>query len=566
MSKHSSLGAGLLAGLLAVSACSPTGVNSIADAESPASSPSSPRRVTAAIVASPAVINTLVAQAGSTGLTPGLGEVQALVQSALGANDPNGILQPLLAEVLPSVENGLWVVHPDGKMETTWKIRPGAQWHDGTPLTSADLIFSYEVQKDSDLRLILRNANYDQVESVRAPDDRTVTFLWRQLFVDADQLSTALILPKHLLAGPAADNKAGFTDLSYWRDGFVGTGPFRLAEWTPGSHAMLRAFDGYPMGRPKIDEILFKFIPDSNTLMANVLAGEVELFNSLGISLDQALEIQGRWPGRMDVVMNSWVVVYPQLMYANPRIILEPQFRRALLMAIDRQALVDSIQGGLSAVAHTRVSPIDPAYKAIEGTIVRYDYDPRRSVQMIEQLGYTRGPDGFFRSPSGERLAVTMQAVEGFDIHKKTIYPVADYWQKVGVAVDDITIGTRAQAVDREWRSTFPGFELNRHPNTMTRSTLGAGTSGQARTPQNRYVGNNIMNYVNSDWDALLDRYFTTIPLRDRYAVLGQIVHHATDQVIHLGLIYDLEPSLIAHRMDNVTPRSTWQAYLWSVK
>lgn len=525
----------------------------------------SPRRLTAAIVASPTVINTLVAQAGSTGLTPGLSEVQALVQSTLGANDPNSELRPVLAEVLPTVENGLWVVHPDGRMETTWKIRPGALWHDGTPLTSADLAFSYELQRDPDLRLILRNANYELVDSVRTPDDHTVTFLWRGLFVDADQLSTALILPKHLLAGPAADNRAGFTDLPYWRDAFVGTGPFRLADWTPGSHAVLRAFDGYLLGRPKIDEVIFRFIPDSNTLVANVLAGEVELFNSLGISLDQALEIRDRWPGRMDVVMNSWVVVYPQLMYANPRIILEAHFRRALLMAIDRQALVDSVQGGLSQVAHTRVSPADPAYRTIEPSIVRYDYDPRRSAQMIEQLGYTKAPDGFFRNAAGERLNVTLQAVDGFDIHRKSIYPVADYWQKVGVAVDDITIGTRTQAVDREWRSTFPGFELNRHPNTMTRATLGVGTSSQARTPQNQYVGNNIMNYANPEWDALLDRYFTTIPLRERYAVLGQIVQHATDQVIHLGLMYDLEPSLIGSRLQNVAPRSTWQSHLWSV-
>lgn len=553
---------GLLAGLIATAGCNPTGSPS-APGSRPQELERTSRKVTAAIVASPAVINTLVAQAGSTGLTPGLGEVQALVQSTLGATDPQGFLQPILAGVLPSVENGLWVVLPDGRMETTWRIRPGAQWHDGTPLTSADIVFSYEVQKDPDLRPIFRNSNYDDVERVNAPDDRTVTFYWRKLFIDAD--ASGLILPKHLLSTPFDENKAGFIDLSYWRDGFIGTGPFRLAEWAPGLHALLRAFDGYPLGRPKIDEILFRFIPDSNTLMANVLAGEVELFISLGISLDQALEIRDRWPGRMEVRMNSWVVVYPQFMYTSPKVILEPQFRRALLMAIDRQTLVDSIQGGLSAVAHTRVSPEDPAYKSIEGSIVRYDFDPRRSIQLIEQLGYVRGADGFFRSSSGERLAVTLQAVEGFDVHKKSIYPVADYWQKVGVAVDDITIGTRAQAVDREWRSTFPGFELDRHPNTMTRSTLGVGTSTQARTPQNQYVGNNITNYVNPEWDALLDRYFTTIPLRERYEVLGQIVRHATDQVVHLGLMYDLEPNLTGSRIANVTPRMTWNAHLWAV-
>lgn len=69
--------------------------------------------------------------------------ITELVHTALTALDNKGVLQPRLAEAVPSLENGLWKVFPDGRMETTWKLKPGLRWHDGTPFTSDDLLFTH---------------------------------------------------------------------------------------------------------------------------------------------------------------------------------------------------------------------------------------------------------------------------------------------------------------------------------------------------------------------------------------------------------------------------------------
>src|SRR5439155_26739855 len=98
-----------------------------------------------------------------------------------------GHLRPQFAEALPSLENGLWQVFPYGRMETTWRVRPGASWHDGTPLTSADLLFTAAVSQDKDTPIFAHGA-YKLIEAVEAPDPRTVTVRWTKPYIDADAM------------------------------------------------------------------------------------------------------------------------------------------------------------------------------------------------------------------------------------------------------------------------------------------------------------------------------------------------------------------------------------------
>src|SRR5438270_12111190 len=103
-----------------------------------------------------------------------------------------------------------------------------------------------------------------------------------------------LPLPKHLLEKAFNEDKATFQGLPYWNEEVVGAGAFKIAEWVADSQAVLRASDSYVLGRPKIDEIEIKFIPDPTTMMANVLAC-VELSLGKTISLDQAILLRDQW-------------------------------------------------------------------------------------------------------------------------------------------------------------------------------------------------------------------------------------------------------------------------------
>jgi ABC-type transport system substrate-binding protein len=102
-----------------------------------------PVRVVAAITGNPPAFVTWLS---ATGLR-GIDAVQDLLTTGLAGVDNTGVVQPRLAETVPSIDNGLWVVHTDGRMETTWKIRPGATWHDGAPFTAEDVLFTTRVQR-----------------------------------------------------------------------------------------------------------------------------------------------------------------------------------------------------------------------------------------------------------------------------------------------------------------------------------------------------------------------------------------------------------------------------------
>jgi len=246
-------------------------------------------------------------------------------------------------------------------METTWRIRAGVTWHDGTPLTADDVVFAARVEQDRELASV-RNVAYDAVESVEALDPQTVIVKWRRPFVDADAMFSStnqrgLPLPRHLLGRAYAEDKAGFLQLPYWNVSFVGTGPFKVREWALDDHIILEGFDHYVLGRPKIGEIEIRLIPDTNTVMANILAGAVEYtMDGRTIPLEEGRNVKEQWrDGRMELSTGGVPTIFPQFLNASPPIITDVRFRRALMYAMDRQDMVAASKAG-SPPSRTRIS------------------------------------------------------------------------------------------------------------------------------------------------------------------------------------------------------------------
>ncbi|MBM2813228.1 MAG: hypothetical protein HW416_3987, partial [Chloroflexi bacterium] len=469
-----------------------------------------------------------------------------------------------LAEAVPSIDNHLWRVSPDGRMETTWKIRPGARWHDGTPFTSDDLVFTLQVGMDDELALV-RYPAYASIDTIQAPDARTLVITWKRPFIQADSLfsiAAALPIPKHVLEPTYQEDKSRLLALPYWTSAYVGTGPYKVRDWVAGSRATLDAFDAYTLGRPKIDRIEVRFILDPSTLIANILAGEVDLNMGRGISLEQALQASRQWPdGKLDTALQSWYALYPQFLNPNPPVVADAQFRRALLHAIDRQQMTNTFMGGLTSVADTMVTPSDREYGEIAARVVNYPFDPRRATQLIDSLGYTRGLDGTYRDAAGQRLGIEVRTGAGDELQEKLILTIADYWQQAGVAAEPLIFPAQ-RSNDLEFRQTRPAFEMVRQPSEIIRFH-GSSTP----LPENGYRGNNRTRYRNAELDAMIDRYFVTIPWTERMEVLGQIVHHLSDQLVAMGVLYDAQPMLIGNRLLNVSAAAqSANAIEWDVR
>lgn len=528
--------------------------------------PAGPKRLTAAIQVDPPTLSYNFNPSGAG--APGLDSLELLINSGLSMADDLGRSQPVLVEQVPSLENGLWRLGPDGTMETTWQIKPNARWHDGTPFTAQDLIFTATVEQDKALD-VRPKRGYESVESITAPDARTLVARWRRPFIDAAQLFDTPPMPKHILERAYAEGKEALGAHPHWTTDYVGTGAFRLRQFVPGSHTVLEANDTYTLGRPKIDELEVKFIPDPNTLAANLLAGAVELTLGRNLSLDQAVQVRDQWrDGRMELLYSGWLVVFPQFINPNPSVIGDLRFRRALLHAIDRQQMADTLMLGLVPVAHTFLSPSDPQYRMIEPEIVKYDHDLRRSAELLNGLGYARGADGGFRDAAGHRLNVEIRVSAGRDLNMKTVFAIADFWNQLGIAAEPIVIPAQ-RARDREYVQTFPGFLLYNQPTEV--SSIARHHSSQTPLPENNFNGNNNSRYMNPEFDTAIDRYFSTIPTAERTRALGQVIRHMTENLNMMGMFYNAVPTMISRRLTGTAERKSeiasqiWNVHLWDV-
>ncbi len=558
--------------LLAIlaSACSPgrPGIPASSDVENAprvrAVTPT--KRITAAIAGSPSTLFWVLAHNSGQTAT-GLGAVDDLLSGRLAAFDDRGALLPQLAEAVPSIENGLWKLFSDGRMETTWHIRQGAHWHDGAPFTSQDVLFTAQVIQDKDLA-VFADSRYEPVQSVEAIDDRSFVVRWKRPSLEAVEIFTNPPLPRHLLEPVYLTNKADFTDQRYWAEEFVGTGAFKLAEFARGSHLTLRAYHDYVLGRPRLDEIQVRFITDGNTLLANLLSGAVELTLGQTLSLDQATQLQAqRNEGAILTAVKSMWLADPQHTDPNPAIVGNPIFRRALLYGLDRQGMADTIGYG-APVGHSLVFAGSAEYPAIASAIVRYDYDPRRAVDMIERLGYTRGTDGFFQDAPGDRLTLEVRTGPG-DNNEKVMLAVANQWQQLGIATTPLLMSA-AQSQDPQFRATFPAISVRSHA-TGLRYLRYFFHSSLARTPERNYLGSNAVRYRNPELDGLIDRYFATIAEGPRMEIAAQAVRHLTENVVTLNLFHGTTPTVVGPRLVNVGPggeraEQTWNAVAWDLK
>lgn len=564
----------LLAALVLLAACAApsgsTGGRAPSGEAAPAAGPATPKRIIAGLTGDPP---TFSARFNPGGVVPGIDRLEEFLNSGLSVEDDRGLRRPLLGESVPTVENGLWKLLPDGRMETTWTIRPSVVWHDGTPFTTNDLLFAARVEQDPEMPLV-RSIAFSSIDRMEATDARTITIHWSRPYIWADTAFAgpsgtgfAFPLPAHLLERPYTDAKGGLLDLPYWTDEYVGTGPFKLKEFVKGSHVTVTASERYPLGRPKVDEIELKIIPDWGTLGANILAGVVELTPGGRISLEWATQIRDQWrDGRMEVASGGagglWFALFPQFLTPNPAILTNVQFRRALVHAIDRQTLADSLLSGAVLPAHSMFSPGDPEHAEIESFITRYDYDPRKAAQMIEGLGFSRAADGFVRDASGQRLPVEIRTIVA-DTQQKLTLSTIDFWRQVGVAAEPWTISLQL-ARDSEQYATHSGFLLVRNPAHL-RGISGLHSS-RSPLPENRFSGLNYGRYRNEELDSLIDRLFVTVPLRERAQVTGQIVRHMTENLNVIGLVFNPDPILIGNRLRNIPiQRPTWNTHEWDV-
>jgi peptide/nickel transport system substrate-binding protein len=325
--------------------------------------------------------------------------VTQLTLVGLAEWDDQSQLVPELAAEIPTVENG--GVSADG-LTITWKLKEGLYWSDGTPLTSADVKFTWEAIMDPGNAPASRSG-YDKIESIETPDDTTVVIKfaelyppWQTLFTQGPNNSGAII-PMHMLEGKTALETDPFI-----RQPTVGSGPFVITEWVAGDYMELLPNPNFYAGRAILDRVQIRFVADSAAALAALQTGDVDWYPNFSegdITTISALE-----PAvKLTVVAGSDFEHYffnlGRTEGVDGRGVADNEgfcpfkdinVRKAITLGINRQAIVDTLLSGYTAVPVSQW----PNTAWTNTNLTVEGYDPDAAAALLDEAGYTLGADG----------------------------------------------------------------------------------------------------------------------------------------------------------------------------
>ena len=332
-------------------------------------------------------------------------------------------LVPDLITEIPTLEND--GISP-GHLTYTYHLRRDARWHDGEPVTSADVEFSYRVMMHPDINVETRQG-WDVISRVETPDSFTVVFHLREIYANfvGDCFYDESVLPRHLLEkhlGP------GFQSVPFHRMP-VGSGPFIVAEWSSGSHIRLVKNSDYYGPGPYLDEIVIKFVPEGNALVLQLETGEIMGIDNAPNTL---LGVLDRVP---DVTIHRNPALFNEHLDLNcdNGILSDRRVRRALAIAVDRDELSGKIYEGVWLPAYCDEHPNSP-YHSDYGRGVNA-FDPARAEKLLKEAGWIdRDGDGI-REQGDRRLELSITTTTGNMNRERTEVLLQEQYRRIGVAL-----------------------------------------------------------------------------------------------------------------------------------
>ncbi|MBV9148690.1 MAG: peptide ABC transporter substrate-binding protein [Candidatus Eremiobacteraeota bacterium] len=399
---------------------------------------------------------------------------------------------PELLTVIPTQANH--GISTDG-MTITWHLRRGVRWSDGAPFNADDVVFSTNAVNNPANNVIGRDG-WNLIQKIDEPDKYTVVYHLRKPY--AAYLPTFFgtaganpcILPKHILGNLPNINQAPYNAKP------VGIGPFRVVIWKRGDSVELEANPYYWRGKPKLQRITYRIVPDRNTLITLMQTGEVDLWPQVPSGyIDRTKSLSGF----NTIVVPSYYFAHIDLNFKNP-ILRDTRVREALRYAIDRKTLVQKTAFGYGIIQESVVSPANPVS---DPRISLTPYDPQKAMALLDQAGWKVGPDGI-RTKNGQRLSLRFASYTGAPDTDERIELLRSWWKAIGV---DIALQKYAPNVFFE----NPNGVIYGGKFDLTIYSWGGDPIGELsnlyecnQAPPN---GQNMMHYCNPKVDAAMEQF-----------------------------------------------------------
>jgi peptide/nickel transport system substrate-binding protein len=465
---------------------------------------------------------------------------------------------PQLVYEIPTLENGLAEKKKNEKgedyIEATWIIREKAKWGDGVPVTCHDLKLTWEIAQ-SPFVSIGERETYEQISDIVFTEDKPkhCRFIHRDAKWNFNRIPTLYAIPNHLeraIFERHGNEAQGYEQNSlYTREPThpgLYHGPYRISEIKLGSHVSLEKNPSF-FGKPAFfDRIIVKLIPNTGTLEANLRSGTINMVSSLGMSFDQALafnEKVGKEKLPFDVNFQP-SLVYEHIDFNLDHPVLKDVIvRRALLMAIDRQALTQGLFEGKQTVALHHIAPLDPWYTDDPEKIVITPYARRQAARLLEQAGWKKGADGI-RVKDGLRLEFTLMTTAGNRVRELVQVYLQDQWRSLGVDVQIKNEPARVFFGETTRKRKFDGMAMYAwisSPERNPRSTL---SSQSIPSEENGWSGQNQPGWKNDRVDELITLLDLEFDPAKRLELIHEMTWHYTNELPVLPLYYRSDVSI----------------------
>jgi peptide/nickel transport system substrate-binding protein len=560
---------GLCCGLM-LAGCAPASAPTRSDGSSP-QTPAAPKTLRLVMQAAGEPTDGIIVFAGSGSRAV---EQYLAFHAGLTVYDPRGEILPRLAQKVPTVDDGDWRVQPDGSMEVTWKLRPDARWHDGAQLTADDFVLGWQVITDAALPL-RRPASSNFISEARAADPQTLVVSWKQPYMLANFASPEDLpaLPRHLIGDMhARGDPQSFTNSLYWTREFVGLGPYRIGSWELGSHIEALAFDQYLLGRPKIDRVVIQYIGDVNAIVASLLAGDADMVPATGgLDPPQMVPVKTAWDqsgaGTTMAIPRGIRNIHLQRRDPSAPWARDLRVRQALVHMLDRNDLMETLQSGIGAPAHTFVTLEEPAYALLEQRgLAKYQFDRAQADRLMVEAGITRGTDGIYQV-GGQRLTMDV-AVTGRGDNPKEAEAVSGLWSAAGIAARPSIIPPNATNLD-ELKNTYQGAFI--WPWNISPDISQQLTSGDTPNVGNRWKGGNYGAYASPTYDRLYEQYATTLDANRRNGAYADLMKVLADEIGSIPMYYTTSPLMFRKAVRGpgmvppIQPGNSWNMHEWEM-
>lgn len=463
---------------------------------------------------SPTLFNSMYSDDGVSG------DVQDLIfEGLVGSNKED--FTPNTEKLAESVE-----VSEDA-LTYTVKLKEGIKFHDGEKLTADDVVFTYNIPLNKDYDGP-RKSYFEALKSVEKVDDLTVRFNMKK--VDAQFHTVGLsfgILPEHILKDVPI-SELGEHEFNTKKP--IGSGPFKFVEWKDGEYLKVEAFEDYYQGRPHLDTITLKFIPDTNSMLTQLQNRDIDFMAGVPPS---DIETVKSFQDDIGIKVEEGLALQYNFFAGNLRndLFKDKKVRQAITHAIDRETIINEVLEGHGEIAHTPESPLSWAYNE---DVPQFDYDPEKAKKMLAEAGWEPGSDGILEK-DGKKFSFELKTNQGSKAREDIVVVLQEQLKEVGIEAKPKVVEFSSLIADLNpgvWNfdAIVLGWSLGTDPDP----------SGIYHTKEIE-KGLNFNGYSNPELDNLMDQQLQEKDQEKRKELIGQIQAGLAEDQPYTFLYYPIE-------------------------